>query len=206
MKKAITAVGVALSLSMFCMSAAQAVPISAQYHVEANSSDPGLVIQTADLAPQPFVIDLKAGESFTFDLFSIWTDESAINKREDTALSPIEVLFDFTLPEALTTSIGGETHGSHALGGFFQYGKVSWYDPISIVFGEFGDGLMQVSLSDESFNFGVLGTLPGERFGDDVEATITMVSEATVPEPGTLGLMSLSLLGLAAATRRKKNA
>lgn len=206
MKKGLMKISIMLSLSLLWALNAHAVTITSIYTVDANSADPGLVIQTGDLAPQPFTFNLEEGETFTYDLFSIWTDESAINYGEDTIASPIEVFFSFTMPDILTGSVGGETKGKHKLGGLFQGGKVAWGDPLSIFYGDHGDGLMEVSLSDESFNWGVFGTLDGQRFGDDVEASFTLVKTASVPEPATVGLMALGLLGLTFSRKRRTDA
>src|SRR5690606_1135929 len=105
---------------------ANAVTISASYQVNLNSSDPGLVVNYAEIAANPFNYDLNEGQYVTFDLFKIWTPESHVNVGEDTIPQPISVDFLFTLPEALGGSAGGETVGVSELFGLFQYGQLTW--------------------------------------------------------------------------------
>jgi len=70
---------IALIVAMCLPAMASAALISANYQVNLNDSDPGLVVDSADYAVNPFSFDLNAGESVTFNLFKIWTTESAVN-------------------------------------------------------------------------------------------------------------------------------
>ena len=53
---------IALLISMCLPALASAAMISASYQVNLNDSDPGLVVDSADYAANPFSFDLNAGE------------------------------------------------------------------------------------------------------------------------------------------------
>ena len=189
--------------------------VKANYSVDASGTDPGLKIQTAEAADNPFTFDLAIGSPYTFDLFRIWTDEASVNEEDDTASKPISVHFNFLLPAVFDGDVGGDTDGyrnsEYFLGfeipGFYQGGELSWNAPVDLFFGPQSDGHLVIALSNETFNGGIGGTLPGEFFGATVKATITLESEArgpsAVPEPDILTLFAGGLLGLCVMTRRR---
>jgi len=67
------------------------------YDITANNSDPGLVVQTRAVQLTPTSWNLNIGESVTFDLFKIWTDETTVNP-DDLLAKPISVAFTWTDP------------------------------------------------------------------------------------------------------------
>jgi hypothetical protein len=172
------------------------------YDISLNTSDPGLVLDSANvLSPIPYDFNLDLYDYVTVGLFNIWTDESSINS-DDLAHSDIEVAFNFSAPAPpFGGDIDGETFGIKALGGFYQAGRVVWDSPVTFYFGKYGDGELVGSLSPETFNEGYLwGT--GCK-GATVELTLSYQKAATVPEPATMLLLGIGLFGLAAVGRKK---
>lgn len=191
---------IALLVAMCLPAMASAAMISASYQVNLNDSDPGLVVDSADYAANPFSFDLNAGESETFNLFKIWTPEGTVN-ADDKVAKPISVDFNFTSPGLMSGSVNGNTSGDSSLFGIFQEGVLSWNGTLDLVYGALGDGLLRVSLFDATFNEGVFGL---GSYGAKVKAKIELISEASeVPEPSTLAMLGLGLLGLGLRARRR---
>ena len=182
------------------------------FNVALNNTDPGLALQSELIQTAPFSFDLNVGGSTTFDLFKIWTGESTVNYGEDEVQSPISVSMNFSAPPPpFGSSVDGVTFGVH--NGLFtrwgyeyfseQYGEVNWDGPVTFYFGPQGNGELVISLSDETFNWGMYGLWSGEYFGAEIEAT-AFYRAAPVPEPTTMLLLGLGLLGVAGIRRFKK--
>lgn len=186
---------------------ASATPISVQYTVSVNKTDPGLVIETMDLAGNPYIDDLALGVPVTFDLFRIWTDESAVNVDEDDVAKPASVTWSFFYPPGGSVSTG-VTFGTSLFNvGFLDAAQVVWTNPTVI---DFANGAqIEVSLSDETFNRASISSVffdltPGIDNGANVEATMTLTRAPQVPEPTTLWLLAVGLGGASLASRRRR--
>jgi hypothetical protein len=187
-----------------CSGIALATPIKATYTVSLNTSDPGLVVDYADVADNPFSFDLAPGQTKSGSLFNIWTDEGSVN-GDDEASSPISVNFHFILPGVFDGSVNGTTQGEKLFFGAVQYGKLTWDGDgtTELDFGPKGDGHLQIKLDDATFNTGFLGTRSGKKYGATVRGHVTLIADASVPEPGVLVVFGLGLLGLGLAVRRR---
>lgn len=203
--KALIKMGALVSL-VAASAAAQATVIQSNYTVNANNTDPGLVVHTKDVSPNPFTHDLMVGDSVTFNLFKIWTDETTVNS-DDRRAKPISVDFGFILPETGSSTVSGNTDGVSKLFGFIQKGTLTWDGPADFFFGDNDDGQIRISLSDEIFNEGLFGLTEGKRHGATVQATLNLISNpVAVPEPGALGLFALALIGLGFVSTRRRGA
>ena len=191
-----------LALLLSC-AGAHATTIQAGYSISANQVDPGLVIENAGVAANPFTFNLNSGESTGFfDLFDIWTDESDVGADDNIAKS-IAVDFNFILPQSGTATVDGETDG-FSFFGFVEKGFLRWDGPAEFVFGPLEDGLISVVLTNELFNVGLFGLDSGRRNGATVQAKLTLVNDATsVAEPRIVALFAIALFGMVLISRRR---
>jgi hypothetical protein len=168
----------------------------------------GLAIDTAmapGVANGTEAFSLDDGDSYTFDFFQIWTDESTINP-DDVISQDITADLDFTAPPGVTVEIDGQTVGTdrpiefrgHVIGTLGTGAEVTWDDvpPIDVIA---GDREFNVSLSDTWFNSFLGFYVPGELFAGTVEATVTQISGTltSVDSPAVAPLPASSYAGAA---------
>lgn len=163
--------------------------------------DPGLALQ-ANPRSDLFSFTLDKGESTTFALFDIWTDESHVG-HDDRIEQDISAAVSFSTPTAFG-NLSGSSVGSSVWYGFVQQGEVTWGNPLSLGFGN--GGLLSIALSNETFNKGYFwGLSKGEKHGASVEMTATY-EMAPVPLPTAAWLFGSALLGMAGISyRRSRN-
>ena len=174
-----------------------------------NSEATGLVINTVQ---NTSVLDftLNQGQSkFYNNLFTIWTDEGAIND-DDYVTEAFKVSFNFTqpLPGFGGDATGGTSGFTTGLFGRIQGGKLVWDNGgvFTLNYGSGGSGILTVQLTDALFNKGIFwGTTPGEKHGGYVDATFTLTQSA-VPEPATWAMMITGFGLVGAAMRRRQRA
>jgi hypothetical protein len=187
-------------LVMTAAGVAGAATFTGTWSVHANTADPGLVVKT-NPGSGSFSHNLNVGDSVTFKLFRLWTDETWVN-ADDKVAKPIKVAFDFTSPFSFGGEVAGTTVGTSSIFGIIQRGKVDWSGPVSLAFGPEDSGRLTLSLFDASFNKGVFGLTPGYKKGADIYARLTY-DVAPIPVPAALPLLlgGLGLLGFAARRR-----
>ena len=189
---------------------AQALLVGGFYQVQFSNSDPGLVVQTEDLLGNPYILDLEVGVAQEFDLFRIWTDETAIN-GDDTVTSTGSVEWAFIEPGGFASSQGA-TAGFSVFFNIFQGGRIDWINPTIVNFNN--GAVMEIGLSNEQFNVGLFGLAPGREHGAVVRASLLLTDAGTtstggatsteVGEPEAAALFGFGLVGLAVAARRRR--
>jgi hypothetical protein len=157
--------------------------------------------------------DLEEGQTSDRFLFAtFWTTERWVNP-DDLSSQAIYANVDFDSPENLIGEVGGTSVGT-ASGwwGFRQGWKISWNDPVQISYGN--GGLFELYLSDASFKKGFWFGPDGSYCnGAEVYGTIKYIQApesssgdvpAPAPEPATVMLFGIGLLGVAGVIRGKK--
>lgn len=205
-------IGAAIVASALAMpGGAIAATFSGGWTAQANAADPGLVVQLSTAAGAVTTRDLAVGQSYSFNLFRIWTDEATVNRGEDDQPQPIAVSFAFTNPVVSGTT-QGQTFGERSgFLGVIQQGRVVWDGPLTLSFGAGNTGRMTITLSNGVFNTGLGSLDEGVTESALVRATLRydqapVSSPAAVPLPATLPLLAAGVgaIGLAARRRRDK--
>jgi hypothetical protein len=166
------------------------------YNVSLRTVDPGLVLDWDPILTQPTTWNLNVSQSTDeFKLFSINTTEDFVNS-DDEVQYPITVSFNWTAPPGtVPDTVNGLTRGWTFFFGLLDGGVVEWSDPAVFNFGN--GGRFTLALEDGSFR------VPGSV---EIEARLTYESASTaVPEPTTLMLLGLGLVGLAGMRRKFKS-
>jgi hypothetical protein len=184
---------VIFSVLLLSAGAASAAPVPftlQSYSVTLNTSDPGLKLYWNPILTQPTTWNLVVGQSVTFDLFRIGTNEVSVND-DDKVQKPITVNFAWTAPPGVTSdTVNGDTYGWAFW--LIDGGVVDWTDSPAVF--NFGNGgRFELSLYDASFG------VPGYT---DIDAKLKYV-RASVPEPMSLLLLGLGILGIGAVRRKK---
>jgi hypothetical protein len=182
-----------------------AATFSGDYTASFNTSDPGLVLASKAVATTYTLNLANVGDSQTVDLFDLYTTETTVNPKDDTAALPISVDFNITNPSSGSGDVNGSTDGVRQLFGVVQYGAVTWSGPAEITLSN-GDAL-SVSLNDATFDAGLFGLHGGARDGAVISADFTLEKVASaVPEPATWAMLlaGVAMMGGAIRLGRKR--
>ena len=183
--------------------AASALTFNGAWNISGDAlTDPGLVIKTSP-ASGSFSFDLDDGESTSFKIFRIWTDEGNVGD-DDWAAN--DIFANFTINGA-SGSLAGTVkgHKAYAFPIFFPaWGSVDWANPLQL---NLGTGILSVALTGvEHFNKGLFGLERGEAHGGKVYASFSYkeTSPAPVPLPAGLGLIAAGIGALGFFGIRRK--
>lgn len=190
--------GVALAASVGAASA-DAAPVTfdlVSVGVSHNQTPPGLTVGVNLLDP-PAAFTLDEGESFTFDLFEVFSTNFQGFSQDLFDAMPLEVTLGF---DGLQ---GAFVQGSTALSQGGIYGVASFPSgPVTVIDG----GLVYtVTLSEATFLAGQITTfvaVDGNPFVGVVQATIARPAGTVIPSPAAAGA-GLALLAGAALRRRR---
>lgn len=155
---------------------------------------------------------LNEGESERFKLGVIGTHEKKVN-RDDRQIRSIEAFLDFDSPELtqsfLANSFGFKKYGFLGIGGSKGW-EITWEEVLPIAFGN--GGLFSLQLEDLVFDTGL-------GFWNRIDKELPLYAKLTldkapvvselglfadpVPEPSTMVLFGLGLLGFGMVVRKK---
>ena len=196
------ATAAALALTLAAAAPAAAETFAGTYNVSVQASDPGLVLNWSPIAPGLNFNLAAAGASTTFNLFSLWTDESS-NQADDLVAKPIQVTLAFTLPTVFGGVINGQTVGESVFFGVFQDGKVTWNNGGDALLNFGNGGQLLAHLDNATFNGGLFGLDEGQAAGANIASTFTLVHGA-VPEPATWAMLILGFAMVGAGLRMRR--
>ena len=203
MRQFLTLAAAAATLAAAAAPAQAAILFTGDHSVTVNQADPGLVLQTQEIASiLNFSLDLN--QTTTVDLFKLYTLETSVNP-DDLSPKAISVGFTFTVPEVFGGSVSGTTVGQYFYG-LFDKGVVTWANGGSHTFDFGSGGKLLVDLDDADFNGGIVDLNPGKAKGAKIKADFTLTQlPSAVPEPATWAMM-ITGFGMLGATLRRRRA
>jgi hypothetical protein len=176
---------VAVTAMAFVASSAHALLFNGSYTVTSNSSSSaGLAVGTLNdfgsavtATTNSFTgLNVTTGGAVHFtDLFEIFAVDSPPYTGNDLIPQAITVGFTFSSPSAASGTLTGTTVGTISGTGLAHFAK-----PIDLTFN--GQSILEITLSDAQF---------ADSFNGVVEAQF----RSFVPEPGTLALLGIGLVG-----------
>lgn len=183
------------ALMLVTASAADALTFNGSFTLGGDyGSAPRLTVLT-DATSGNFSFNLDLGQSTTFNLFHIFSNETNINNPTTVAKA---MLANLLLAGGGGGTISGATVAVRT--NPVYYGQVTWASPVDVNFGN--GGVVRFALSNETFNSGFFGLTTGSAAGADVEVTATYLVEP-VPLPAA-GAMLVGGLGAIAGLRRRR--